>query len=741
MTASNDSLHKVASAVRERFDAARRVLSFQEFIAMVETHPERHCRDAACYVRDCFDHFGTYEVERPWGATTRYRLFDLEFDRATDDADRRDHLVGQERIQESVYRTLSNFVREGRANRLVLMHGPNGSSKSTFAACVMRGLEQYSALDEGALYRFSWIFTRGKDGKTIGFGSTEDARSRGSLAHLADHQIDVKLVSELREHPLLLLPREDRLELVNTVYKRAGNARVPDWIARGQLGAKNRAIFEALLTAYRGDLEKVLDHVQIERYFVSRRYRTGAVTIGPQMAVDASERQITADMSLNQLPASLSALRLYEAYGELVDAAGGVIEYSDLLKRPLDAWKYLLLAIETGEVSLPLSTLPINSVMIASSNELHLNAFREHPEYNSFRGRLSLVRVPYLLDFEQEQQIYDSQIVPRVQRHVAPHATFVAALWAVLTRLRRPHADRYSEPQLGRVAADLTPLEKADLYSNGSIPERLSPEDAKVLRSGIERVCTEFDSVPVYEGLTGASPREIRTLLLDAAQDPQYECLSPLAVLARIEAFCQRNDYEFLREAPDRGYQDHRGFLRQVRNRWLDAVDDELRASTGLIDEAQYADLFDRYVVHVSNWVKKERVYNPMTGAYENPDVELMGRIEKQLEAGAAEDFRRNLISVVAAYAIDNPGSKPEYARLFPRYIDRLRESYYGERRKQITTILEDILALIEEGPQPPADRMGAAKTALERMKSTYGYDDESARDALRELRRDRYLR
>ena len=29
-----------------------------------------------------------------------------------------------------------------------------------------------------------------------------------------------------------------------------------------------------------------------------------------------------------------------------------MIEFSDLLKRPLDAWKYLLLAIEKGEVAL-----------------------------------------------------------------------------------------------------------------------------------------------------------------------------------------------------------------------------------------------------------------------------------------------------------------------------------------------------------------------------------------------------
>src|SRR5262249_1597994 len=213
-------------------------------------------------------------------------------------------------------------------------------------------------------------------------------------------------------------------------------------------------------------------------------------------------------------------------------------------KRPLDAWKYLLLAIETGEVALPTSILPINAVMIASSNELHLSAFREHPEFNSFRGRLALVRVPYLLSYRDEQAIYDSQIVPQVRRHVAPHATFVAALWAVLTRLRRPQPDRYDEKRLGRLAAELTPIEKAEAYADGAIPSRLSSDDAQEVKNGLGTMLHETDAVAHYEGLTGASPREIRTVLLDAAQDERFACLSPLAVLAGLGELVDAGDHE-----------------------------------------------------------------------------------------------------------------------------------------------------------------------------------------------------
>lgn len=736
-------LERIGARVRERFEAEKRVLSFGEYLDEFATHPLRHTRDAARYLRDCFDHYGSYQVERPWGKLTRFRLFDLEFERE-EGLTPSDYLVGHEAIQQAFHRALENFAREGRANRLLLLHGPNGSAKSTFASCLMRALEHYSKTDEGALYRFSWVFPRGTDGKTIGFGSRDEGPRPGeTYAHLPEGRVDVKMRSPIREHPLLLVPLHERMALVQRAYADQGGPEgPPHWIARGQLGQKNRQIFEALLTAYRGDLARVLAHVQVERYTISRRYRTGAVTIGPQMAVDASERQITADTSLTALPASLSSLTLFEPYGELVDASGGLIEYSDLLKRPLDAWKYLLLAIETGEVSLSFSTLPINAVMMASSNELHLNAFKEHPDYHSFRGRIQLIRVAYLRDYRQEQAIYDTQIASQVRVHVAPHAMYVAALWAVLSRLRRPSADHFADRALGQLAEDLTPMEKAELYADGITPKRMGADESLRLKNGIAEVMAESEQGAIYEGLTGASPREMRTLLLDAAQHPNFSCLSPLAVLTAIKALVRGGDYGFLRESPQAGYHDHMGFIEQVRERWLDRVDREFRESTGLVEEARYSELFDRYITHVSHAIKNERVYNRVTGTNEEPDRDMMASVEKTLGvSGNADSFRRSLINAIAGYAIDHPGIKVDYGEVFPRHLERLKEAYFADRRKQLQEIGEDILRLIanEERQTINHERTELAKRAFERLCTRYGYQADSVRDALGELLARRY--
>jgi len=552
----------------------------------------------------------------------------------------------------------------------------------------------------------------------------------------------VKLQSSLREHPLLLLPRSERVALVRKAYEAAQVAEdPPHWIVRGELGQKNRKIYDALLTAYRGDLTRVLAHVQVERYTLSKRYRVGAVTIGPQMAVDASERQITADHSLAALPASLSALTLYEPFGELVDASGGLIEYSDLLKRPLDAWKYLLLAIETGEVSLPLSTLPLNSVMLASSNELHLAAFKEHPDYHSFRGRIQLVRVPYLLDYRQEQAIYDAQIVPHVRTHVAPHATYVAALWAVLSRMRQSISAHFSDNALAQLARDLTPLEKAELIADGTVPKRLGSDQSLVLRNGLSKIVYERWAGMVYEGLTGASPREVRTLLLDAAQHPDYRCLSPLAVLASIAELVSAGDYAFLKEGSENGYREYAAFVDQVRERWLDRVDNEFRDCTGLIEQAQYVELFARYINHVSHQIKQERVYNRVTGEYEDPDKDLLASIERILGVeGKVDEFRRSIISTVAGHAIDHPGEAVDYTRVFPRHLERVKEAYFGERRKQLRAIAEDILTLVADHERHglPPERATHTREIIDRLRAR-GYQAESISDAIGELLSRRY--
>src|SRR5690606_28775957 len=136
-----------------------------------------------------------------------------------------------------------------RPNRLILLHGPNGSAKSTIVACIMRALEHYSTLDEGALYRFHWVFPSSKTLRgSLGFGPKDSSSQLGSYAHLPDDQIDAKLLVEVRDHPLFLVPIDERKKLLERLSAQRGDALsegFSDWILNGELSHKSQTVFEA----------------------------------------------------------------------------------------------------------------------------------------------------------------------------------------------------------------------------------------------------------------------------------------------------------------------------------------------------------------------------------------------------------------------------------------------------------------------------------------------------------------
>ena len=728
----------LGAAVRDDFTRNRRVMSFAEYLELVVAEPSRQLRSSTQYLVDCFDHYGSSMVKYPWGEIRRFHLFDSPW------ANGEDRLFGQEAVQNTFYKTLRSFVQDGRPNKLVLLHGPNGSAKSTFIRCVGRALENYSTLDDGALYRFSWMFPAHKSTRGgLGFGSGESPiASTDSFAYLPDDAVDARLPDELRDHPLLLVPLEERAKLLEKV---AGTStlQLSDYLRGGSLSPKNRAIFDALLAGYHGDYVQVLRHVRVERFEISHRYRTGWVTVEPQLSVDATERQVTADRTLAALPPSLQAVALCEYGGEVVGANRGMIEFDDLLKRPLEHYKYLLTTVERAALSMASATLFLDLAFVGSCNDIHLSAFREIPDFQSFKGRIELVRVPFILDVRHEEGLYRERLREAAGgRHVAPHTAYVAALWAVLTRMRKPQIERFPST-LAEVIGKLAPIDKVDLYATGLVPEDLSADRARELIAHIKDLWHESDTYPIYEGRVGASPREMQGVLLAAAGSPRYSYVSPLVVLDEIVELCKQTSlYEFLRQdVQPGGYHDHKKLIDVARTRLFDRVDDEVCAAVGLVEESEYTRVFERYVTHVMHSNKKEKIRNAQTGKSEDPDEALMKDVEKTLEVtGKPEDFRQSLIAKIGAWSLDHRGQKPVLDEIFADMQRKLRDAYFDKHKKTIAKGITDlVLLLVGNESSLAADARARADAALGRLVDKYGYTRESARDLVGALASMRY--
>jgi serine protein kinase len=401
-------LSQLSVEMRDGFARNRRVMSFGEYIGLLHKDMARQARSAAHYLRDVFDHFGTSQGARAARRGHALQPLRLPLGRG------KDALRGQEEVQGAIYRLVSNFAREGRTNRLTLLHGPNGSAKSTVVACIERAMEHYSHLDEGALYRFNWVFPVQNVSKGgIGFGGGRDSVADAeTYAYLDEDLIEAKISDELRDHPLLLLPRDKRRELITThlASEIAAGFRPARTLVDGDLSHRNRQIFEALLAAYHGDLGRVLRHVQVERF----------LHLPPLPAVRGHGRAATCGRRAHP-PAFHGSIAFVAAGGpanrvpvrDAGRAGGRQPGHAGFRGSAQAAVRIVEVPARRGRERHHVSRFRhagSGHGLLATSNESFLAAFKEVPEFQSFKGRMELVRAPYLLDVRIEKQIYDEHV-------------------------------------------------------------------------------------------------------------------------------------------------------------------------------------------------------------------------------------------------------------------------------------------------------------------------------------------
>ncbi len=133
--------------------------SFTDYLDLVHKTPAV-ARTAYQRLYDMVVSYGTYPVGDEKEGAIRYRFFD-------------DPETGGRNAIFGLTRTLTDFVNTlksaslgyGTERRVILLHGPVGSSKSTIAALLKKGLERYSRTDAGALYTFGWKETDPETGE------------------------------------------------------------------------------------------------------------------------------------------------------------------------------------------------------------------------------------------------------------------------------------------------------------------------------------------------------------------------------------------------------------------------------------------------------------------------------------------------------------------------------------------------------------------------------------------------
>jgi len=649
--------------------------SFDDYLGLIKKNP-KITRNAYQRLYDMIIEAGTEDYVDFKKQVVRYKFFD---DAANNG---KDAVFGLDvPLMKLVNVLKAAALGYGTEKRVILLHGPVGSAKSTICRMIKKGLEAYSKTDAGPLYTFEWVDEDGKLDGLLGKGVKS-------------------FQSPMHEEPLLLIPEELRPKICEELNRgQDGTFRVH---IDGELSPPSRFIFRALMDRYSGDLMKVLSHVRVKRMFLSEADRIGIGTFQPKDEKNQDSTELTGDINYRKIAeyGSDSDPRAFNFDGEFNVANRGIIEFVEVLKLDV-AFLYDLLGASQEHRVKPkkFAQTHIDEVIIGHTNEPEYRRLQDNEFMEALRDRTVKIDIPYITRWRDEVNIYKKDFNSQKLRgiSIAPHTIEMAAMWAILTRLEKPKK------------ANLTRLQKLKLYNGKTLPN-YTEDNVKELRKETMR-----------EGLEGISPRYIQDKLsnaLVAAQQNNKGSVNPFMVLNELESGLKNHSLLSNEELKA----DYRELLGVVKQEYEEIIKAEVQRAISA-DESALQRLCANYIDNVKAYTQKEKVRNQFTGQDEEPDERLMRSIEEKIEIPESrkDDFRREIMNYIGALAIE--GKKFNY-----KMNDRLHKALelkLFEDQKDSIKLTSLVSSVTDKDTQ---EKIDIVKT---RLIKDFGYDDVSATDVL----------
>ena len=645
--------------------------SFAEYLDIVKQSP-RVTRTAYQRIYDMILSHGTDEIIVNKEKTLRYKFFD------DPDNGGQDAIFGLDRTLLNLVNVLKSAARRyGTERRVLLLHGPVGSSKSTIARLLKKGMENYSKTDEGALYTFGWR-EEGLDGN------------------------DIYHPCPMHEEPLHLIPLELRpriLEILSPPIEDDDDDAHRISID-GDLCPFCRHLFNDRMEQYNGDWSRVLADVRVRRLILSEQDRVGIGTFQPKDEKNQDATELTGDINYRKIAeyGTESDPRAFNFDGEFNIANRGIIEFIEVLKLDV-AFLYDLLGASQEHKIKPkkFAQTDIDEVILGHTNEPEYKKLQSNEFMEALRDRTVKIDVPYVTRLSDEIQIYQKDYNSRKVRgkRIAPHTLEVAAMWAVLTRLEEPKN------------AGLTLLQKLKLYNGKTLPG-FTEDNIKELREEAEK-----------EGMHGISPRYVQDKISNALVGyPESRSVNPFMVLNELESGLKH--HSLINNDDIRKHYKH--LLSIVKEEYEDIVKNEVQRAIAA-DEDALARLCGNYIDNVKAYTQREKVKNKYTGQTEEPDERLMRSIEEKIDIPESrkDDFRREIMNYIGALSLD--GKKFDYKT--NERLQKALELKLFQDQKDTIKLTSLVSSVVDKDTQEKIDIVKG------RLIRNYGYDEDSATDVL----------
>ena len=527
--------------------------------------------------------------------------------------------------------------------RILLLMGPVSGGKSTIVTLLKRGLENYTRTDAGAVYAI-----------------------KGCPMH---------------EDPLHLIPNHLR----DDFYQEYGIQ------IEGSLSPLNTMRLE---TEYHGRIEDVM----IERIFFSEDKRVGIGTFSPSDPKSQDIADLTGSIDFSTIAeyGSESDPRAYRFDGELNKANRGMMEFQEMLKcDDKFLWHLLSLTQEGNFKAGRFALISADELIVAHTNEAEYRTFISNKKNEALHSRIIVMPIPYNLKVSDEERIYKKMIRQSDLKdiHIAPHALKVAAIFSILTRLKKPK----------KQGIDL--IKKMRLYDGESI------EDGNKIN--VDELKNEFPD----EGLTGIDPRYVINRISSAIIRKEVKSINALDVLRSLK--------EGLDQHPSITQEDKEEYLNYIavaRKEYDEIAKKEVQKAFVYSYEESAKTLMDNYLDNVEAYCNNNKLRDPLTGEEMSPNEKLMRSIEEQIgiSENAKKAFREEILMRVSVYA--RKGKKFDY-----NSHQRLKEAI----QKKLFADLKDVVKITTTSKTPDESQLKKINEVIARLIDEHGYNSVSANELL----------
>jgi serine protein kinase len=368
-----------------------------------------------------------------------------------------------------------------------------------------------------------------------------------------------------------------------------------------------------------------------------------------------------------------------------------------MFKAPIKVLNPMLDATQGGNYKATegIGALPWSGVICAHSNEKEWDEFRNNKTNEAFIDRIFLVRVPYCLRLDEEENIY-KKLLRESDLHDAPcaHETLrMLATWSLATR--------YLEPQNSNIWS------KMRVY-NGDIIKDTDPQ---------AKSYTEYRaSAGIQEGMSGMSTRfAFKILSRTFSADPEEIAANPVHLMSVLVTAIEQENL------PADMTDKYKNYIREkIQVEYLNKLEKELQQAY-LESYGDYGqNLFDRYFLYADAWIQDADFRDPDTHQMWDRD-QLNSECEKiEKAAGIAnpKDFRNEIVNYVLRYRAKNQDQNPKWTE-----YEKLKEVI----EKRIFTNTEEILPIIAFGKKGSTEDQTKHQNFVDRMIAA-GYTERQVR-------------